>query len=187
MSMLKETLEEVKSKLAELEAEFKKEISKFRTGRVSVSILDNIRVDYYGTPTPINQLATLSIPEANLIVIQPWDHNIIGDIEKAIRNSNIHINPVSDGKLIRLPVPPLDEERRTEIIKTLNRYTEERKTTARILRREYRELAKSLEEEKEISEDDEKRFYDDLQKIVDDNIKNLEEIESSKEKHILED
>lgn len=185
--MLKETLEEVRSKLAELEAEFKKEISKFRTGRASVSILDNIRIDYFGTPTPINQLATLSVPEANLIVIQPWDHNIIADIEKAIRNSNIDINPISDGKLLRLPVPPLDEERRAEIIKTLRTYTEERKTAARILRREYRELVKSMEEEKEISEDAEKRFQDELQKIVDDSMQNLEETEKSKEKHILED
>jgi ribosome recycling factor len=185
--MLKETLEEVKSKLAELEEEFKKEISKFRTGRASVSILDNIRVDYFGTPTPINQLATLSVPEANLIVIQPWDHNIITDIEKSIRNSNIDINPISDGKLIRLPVPPLDEERRTEIIKILKKYTEERKTSARLLRREYRELVKSLEEEKEISEDDAKRFQDELQKTVDDSMQNLEEIERAKEKHILED
>lgn len=185
--MLKETLEEIRSKLSELEAEFKKEISKFRTGRASVSILDNIRVDYFGTPTPINQLATLSVPEANLIVIQPWDHNIIADIEKSIRNSNIDINPISDGKLIRLPVPPLDEERRNEIIKTLRRYTEERKTAARILRREYRELVKSLEEEKEISEDAGKRFQDELQKIVDESMQNLEETEKSKEKHILED
>ena len=185
--MLKETLEEVKSKLAELEADFKKEISKFRTGRASVSILDNIRVDYFGTPTHLNQLATLSVPEANLIVIQPWDHNTITDIEKAIRNSNIDINPISDGKLIRLPVPPLDEERRGEIIKTLRKYTEERKTSARLLRREYRELVKSLEEEKEISEDDEKRFQDELQNIVDESMQNIEEIEQSKEKHILED
>lgn len=185
--MLKETIEEVKEKLKETEDDFKKEISKFRTGRASVSILDPIHIDYYGTPTPINQLATLSVPEANLIVIQPWDPNIINDIEKAIRNSNIHINPVSDGKLIKLPVPPLDEERRAEIIKTLKKYTEERKTVARLIRREYRELVKALQEEKEISEDDEKRFNDNLQKMVDECIENLGKIERDKEKHILED
>ena len=185
--MLKDILEEVNSKLNEIESEFKAEISKFRTGRASVSILDNIRVEYYGTPTPINQLATLSVPEANLIVIQPWDSNTIGDIEKAIRNSNIDINPVSDGKLIRLPVPPLDEERRSDIIKTLKKYTEERKTAARLIRREYREIVKLLQEDKEISEDEEKRFNDDLQKQVDENIEKLEKIEAGKEKHILED
>ena len=185
--MLKETIEEIKINLKETEEEFKREISKFRTGRASVSILDNIHVDYYGTTTPINQLATLSVPEANLIVIQPWDQNIVNDIEKVIRNSNIHINPVSDGKLIKLPVPPLDEERRSEIIKTLKKYTEERKTTVRLIRREYRELVKSLQEDKEISEDEEQKFYDDLQKIVDESIMTLEKIEKSKEKHILED
>jgi len=185
--MLKEMLEEVREKVQEKEAEFKKEVSKFRTGRASASILDGIHVDYYGTPTPINQLATLSVPEANLIVIQPWDHNTTGEIEKAIRNSNIGINPVSDGKLIRLPVPPLDEERRMEIIKTLQRYTEERKTAIRLLRREYRDLSKSLQEEKEISEDEEKRFNEDLQKIIDQGIGKLDEIESEKTKHILED
>ena len=185
--MLRDILDEVKSKLSEIESGFKQEISKFRTGRASVSILDNITVEYYGTATPINQLATLSVPEANLIVIQPWDSNIVGDIEKAIRNSNIDINPVSDGKIIRLPVPPLDEERRSEIIKTLKKYTEERKTASRLIRREYREMVKTLQEEKEISEDEEKRFNEDLQNLVDENIKSLEKIETLKEKHIRED
>ena len=164
--MLKETLDEVKSKLKEIEEEFKKEISKFRTGRASAAILDGIKVEYYGTPTPINQLATISVPEANLIVIQPWDNNIIGEVEKAIRNSNIGINPVSDGKLLRLPVPPLDEQRRMDIIKTLKKYTEERKTAIRVIRRDYREIVKSLQEDKEISEDEEMRFYEDLQKYT---------------------
>jgi ribosome recycling factor len=180
-------MEEVKEKLQAIEEDFKREVSKFRTGRASVSILDAIRIDYFGTPTPINQLATLSVPEANLIVIQPWDHNTIGAIEKSIRNSNIGINPVSDGKLIRLPVPPLDEERRMDVIKTLKRYTEERRTAIRVLRREYRDLAKSLQDDKEISEDDEQRFNESLQKIIDEGIKNVEEIETEKEKHILED
>jgi len=185
--MLKETLDEVQLKLKEIEDEFKKEISKFRTGRASVSILEGIKVEYYGTPTPINQLATLSVPEANLIVIQPWDHTIIGEIEKSIRNSNIGINPVSDGKLLRLPVPPLDEQRRMEIIRTLKKYTEERKTSIRLIRRDYREIVKILQEDKEISEDEEKRFYEDLQKFIDESIKNLDDLETEKEKHILED
>lgn len=185
--MLKETLDEVQLKLKEIEEEFKKEISKFRTGRASAAILEGIKVEYYGTPTPINQLATISVPEANLIVIQPWDNNIIGEVEKSIRNSNIGINPVSDGKLLRLPVPPLDEQRRMDIIKTLKKYTEERKTTIRLIRRDYREIVKSLQEDKEISEDEEKRFYEDLQKFIDDSIKSIDDLESEKEKHILED
>lgn len=185
--MLKETIDEAKEKLAKIVEDFRKEISKFRTGRASVSILDGIMVDYYGVPSPINQTATVSVPEANLIVIQPWDPTMINEIEKAIRNSSIDINPVSDGKLIRLPVPPLDEQRRMEIIKTLKKYTEERKTAVRNIRREYRDFARQLKDDKDISEDDEKRFNDDLQKIIDDNIKTLDEVEKGKEKHILED
>lgn len=185
--MIKELLEEAKEKLKQVGEDFKQDVSKFRTGRASVSILDGIAVDYYGVPTPINQVATLAVPDANLIVIQPWDHNIIGDIDKAIRNSNIDINPFSDGKVIKLPVPPLDEQRRLEIIKTLKKYTEERKTTARNLRREYREMIKMMKEDKEISEDEERRAYDDLQKIIDDGIQYLENIEKAKEKHIMDD
>jgi ribosome recycling factor len=185
--MINEFLEEAKESLKQLGDEFKKDIAKFRTGRASVSILDGITVEYYGTSTPINQVATLSVPDANLIVIQPWDHNVIGEIDKAIRNSNIDFNPVSDGKVIRLPIPPLDEQRRLEIIKTLKKYLEERKTTARNIRREYREMIKMMKEDKEISEDEERRAYDDLQTIIDEGIENLENIEKTKAKHIMED
>lgn len=144
-------------------------------------------MDYYGTPTPLNQLATISIPEASLIVIQPWDAKMSPEVEKAIRNSDRNLNPISDGKLIRLPIPPLDEERRKDIIKTLKKYTEERKTSIRNVRREYRELIKEMKDEKEISEDEEKRFYDELQVIVDASVKSLDQIEKEKEKHIMED
>lgn len=185
--MIKELMEEAKEKLKKLCDDFNKETAKFRTGRASLSVLDGINVEYYGVPTPINQVATLSVPDANLIVIQPWDSNIINDVEKAIRSADLDINPVSDGKVIRLPVPPLDEQRRQDIVKTLKKYTEERKTTARNIRREYREMIKMLEDDKEISEDDEKRAYDDLQKIIDEGVKDLEEIQKNKEKHILED
>ncbi len=185
--MIRETLDEVKDKLKQLKDGFMKEISKFRTGRASVSVLDGIMVPYYGTPTPINQVATLSVPDANLIVIQPWDHNVIQEVEKAIRNANLDVNPVSDGKVIKLPVPPLDEERRKDIVKTLKKYTEERKTGIRNIRREYREMFKLMKDEKEISEDDEKRANDDLQKIIDEGVKGLEDIQKTKEKHIMDD
>jgi len=185
--MSKDILNEAKLELKKVVEEFKKEISKLRTGRASASILDGIMVEYYGTPTPINQIATLSVPEANLIMINPWDNKIINEIEKSIRNSNIGLNPISDGKAIRLPIPPLDEERRMEIIKILKRYTEERRTLTRNIRREYREIGKDLQEEKKISEDDEKRFYDDLQKLIDENIKHLDEIEKNKKRYILEE
>jgi ribosome recycling factor len=185
--MIKELLQEAKGKLKSLSDEFKKEIAKFRTGRASVTVLDGVMVEYYGVPTPINQVATLSAPDANLIVIQPWDHNIVNDVEKAIRTSNLDMNPVSDGKVIKLPVPPLDEQRRQDIVKTLKKYTEERKTTARNIRREYREMIKMLKDDKEISEDEERRAYDDLQEIIDNGVNELEEIQKNKEKHILED
>jgi ribosome recycling factor len=185
--MIKEILSEAKDKVKQIGEDFKKEVSKFRTGRASVSVLDGINVEYYGTPTPINQVATLSVPDANLIVIQPWDHNVITEIEKSIRNSNLDMNPISDGKVIKLPVPPLDEQRRLEIIKTLKKYTEERKTLIRNTRREYREMFKLMKDDKEISEDEEKRAQDDLQKIVDEGTKQLDDIEKAKEKHIMDD
>lgn len=185
--MIKELMGEAKKKVNILVDEFKKEISKFRTGRASVSALDGIKIDYYGSPTPINQVASLSVPDANMIVIQPWDHNVITEIERALRSANLDMNPVSDGKVIRLPVPPLDEQRRKDIIKTLKRYTEERKTSIRNLRREYRDMFKMMKDEKEISEDEEKRAYDDLQKIIDDSVRTLETIEKDRSKHILED
>jgi ribosome recycling factor len=185
--MIKEILEEAKNDLKKVEEDFRKELAKFRTGRASVAILDGIQIDYYGTPTPINQLATLGVPEANLIIIQPWDHKFIAEVEKAIRNSNIGINPVSDGRVIKLPVPPLDQQRRMEIIKTMKKYTEERKTHIRTIRRDYRDMAKSMKDGKEITEDEEKRYYEDLQKVIDEKTAKLEELEKAKEKHILED
>jgi ribosome recycling factor len=185
--MIKDILDQAKADLKKVEEDFKKQIAKFRTGRASVSILDGILIDYYGVPTPINQLATLGVPEANLIIIQPWDNKIINDVDKAIRAANLNINPVSDGKVIKLPIPPLDQQRRLEIIKTLKKYTEERKTHVRNVRRDYREMIKSLKDEKEISEDDEKRAYDELQKLVDGTGANIDRFEHEKEKHILED
>ncbi|MCP4150366.1 MAG: ribosome recycling factor [bacterium] len=185
--MIKELLGEVKDKLKKHNDDFIKEVSKFRTGRASVSALDGIMVEYYGTPTPINQVATLSVPDANLIVIQPWDHNVFSEVEKAIRSANLDMNPVSDGKVIKLPVPPLDQQRRKDIVKTLKKYTEERKTAARNIRREYRDMFKLMKDEKDISEDEEKRANDDLQKIIDGSIKTTEEIQKAKEKHIMED
>lgn len=185
--MTKEILEQAKVDLKKVEEDFKKQISKFRTGRASVTILDGIHVDYYGVPTPINQLATLGVPEANLIIIQPWDNKIINDVDKAIRAANLNLNPVSDGKVIKLPIPPLDQQRRLEIIKTLKKYTEERKAHLRNVRRDYRDMIKSLKDDRDVSEDDEKRAYDDLQKLVDQTQSNIDQIEKEKEKHILED
>lgn len=185
--MTKEILDQARGDLKKVEEDFKKQISKFRTGRASVSILDGIHVDYYGVPTPINQLATLGVPEANLIIIQPWDAKIINDVDKAIRAANLNLNPVSDGKVIKLPIPPLDQQRRLEIIKTLRKYTEERRAQLRNVRRDFRDMIKSMKDDRDISEDDEKRAYDELQKLVDATNANIDQIEKDKEKHILED
>lgn len=185
--MLKELLDEAKADFKKIDEEYRREVSKFRTGRASVSILDGIMINYYGVPTPIKQVATLGVPEANLIIVQPWDNKIIQDIDKAIRAANIGINPVSDGKVIKLPVPPLDQQRRMDIVKTLKRYTEERKTNIRTTRRDYRDMVKKMKDDKEITEDEEKRFYDDLQKLVDDQVEQLERMEREKERHIMED
>lgn len=184
---MKDILDAAKADFKKVEGEFIKEILKFRTGRASVSILDGILIDYYGTPTPIQQLATLGVPEANLIIIQPWDNKTLGDIDKAIRNANIGISPVSDGKVIKLPVPPLDEQRRLEIVKMLKKYMEERKTVLRNIRRDYRDMAKTMKDDKEITEDDEKRFYDELQKMVDGEMAKIEEMVKTREKHIMDD
>jgi ribosome recycling factor len=185
--MIREILSEAKNECKAIEDDFKKEVSKFRTGRASISILDGIMVTYYGAPTPLNQVATLSTPEANLIVVQPWDNSLIGEVEKTLRGANLNLNPISDGKVIKLPIPPMDEQRRRDIVKTLKKYTEERKTVIRNLRRDYRETVKGMKDGKEISEDDEKRFYDDLQKVIDDSVRVLEAVERDKEKHIMED
>ncbi len=185
--MIKEILDETKEKLTEVSDSFKKELAKFRTGRASISMLDGISVDYYGTPTPINQVATLSVQSANLIIIQPWDNSVLNNIDKAIRTSNVDLNPVSDGKTIKLPIPPLDQQRRLDIIKKLKKYLEERKAKVRNIRKDSREMIKLMKDDKEISEDDEKRAYDEVQKLVDAEVKELDNIAKTKEKHILDD
>ena len=143
-------------------------------------------MDYYGTPTPITQLATISVVNPELVIIQPWDKNILTDIEKAIVRSNLGFNPVNDGTNIKVPVPPLDEERRRELVKLLHKLLEETKAAIRNIRREAREEIKELEEAKEISEDDKYRGFDEIQKIHDEYIKKAEEIAKKKEQEIME-
>ncbi|MFQ5719988.1 MAG: ribosome recycling factor [Acidobacteriota bacterium] len=143
------------------------ELATIRTGRASLAILDAIRVDYYGTPGPLNQVAKLSVPEASLIVIQPWDPALIGDIEKAIRSSDLGLNPTNDGKLIRLPIPPLTAERRAMLIKRVHTLGEETKGAVRHIRRDANDAVKKLQKEGKISQDDEHRAYDRIQKLTD--------------------
>ena len=157
-----------------------------RTGRASVSLLDGVRADYYGTPTPLNQLATLHVPEPSLITVQPWDVSQIAVIDKAIRASDLGLNPNNDGKIIRVPIPPLTEERRKELVKHLHTVTEDHRVAVRNVRRDANEAVKRLLKEKTISEDDDRRAHDEIQKLTDQMMQKLDQASKAKEKEILE-
>jgi ribosome recycling factor len=157
-----------------------------RTGRASLSILDHIRVDFYGTPTPLNQVANLHVPEPSLITIQPWDTSQIGPIERAIRISDLGLNPANDGKLIRLPIPPLTEERRKELVKRLHAAAEHHRVSIRNIRRDGNEAVKKLLKDKKVTEDEDKRAHDEIQKMTDGYIQKLDNASKTKEKEILE-
>ncbi|NIS74564.1 MAG: ribosome recycling factor [Deltaproteobacteria bacterium] len=178
--------EEMGRKMSKRIEIFKKELGKVRTGRASLSILDGIKVSYYGELTPLNQVATLTVPESRLIVIQPWDGQMIPVIEKSITSSGLGLNPVNDGKIIRIQIPMLTEERRIELVKTVKKMTEDARVAIRNIRRDYMDHVKSMEKNKEISEDDLKRCQEEIQKDTDNNIGNIEEIFKAKEKEILE-
>src|ERR1700674_2498425 len=162
------------------------DIAAIRTGRASVSIFDTLRVDYYGTPTPLNQVANLHVPEPSLITIQPWDVSQIAVIEKAIRTSDLGLNPGNDGKIIRVPIPALTEERRKEIVKRLHGVAEEHRVAARNIRRDANEHLKKLLKDKLISEDEERRALDDVQKMTDGHIQKIDQMSKVKEKEILD-
>jgi ribosome recycling factor len=161
-------------------------MASIRTGRASLGILDHIRVDYYGSPTPLNQVANLHVPEPSLITIQPWDVSQIGPIERAIRVSDLGLNPSNDGKLIRLPIPPLTEERRKELVKRLHGVAEHHRVAVRNIRRDGNEAVKKLLKDKKITEDDEKKAHDEIQKLTDAYMEKIDFAAKSKEKEILE-
>ncbi|MFH0798966.1 MAG: ribosome recycling factor [Pseudomonadota bacterium] len=162
------------------------ELSKMRTGRASLSILDDVRVDYYGAATPLNQLATLSVPDARTIAIQPWDTSAASAIEKAIQKSGLGLNPVNDGKVIRLPIPALNEERRKEFVKVIHKHGEECKVSVRNVRRDANEELKALQKGSTITEDDERKGIERIQKMTDDCIKQIDETLAHKEKDIMQ-
>lgn len=166
---------------------FRKNLGGIRTGRASAAILDGITVDYYGTPTPLKQVATISVPESRLIAIQPWDVSILKEIEKAIQSSDLGLTPNNDGKMIRLPIPPLTQERRQELVKIVKRVTEDAKIAIRNIRREGNEQLKKSEKAKNITEDECRKGIDQVQKNTDDCIKNVDEISEKKEKEVLEE
>jgi len=167
-------------------ADLSQSMSTVRTGRANASMLDNVRVDYFGTPTPVNQVANIGVPEAGLITIAPWDSSVIPAIEKAIRAAELGLNPGNDGKLIRIPIPPLNEERRKELAKKLHGMAEDHRVALRNVRRDANDQSKKLMKDKLISEDDEKRSLDEIQKMIDSFTKRLDEAAKSKEKEIME-
>ena len=163
-----------------------RELQRVRTGRASLSILDGIRVDYYGTLTPLNQMATLAVPESRLITIQPWDVSVIKDIEKAILKSDLGLTPANDGKILRISIPPLTEERRKDLVKLVHKMCEDHKVSVRNVRRDSNELLKSLKKDGDVSEDEALKAQDEVQKITDEHIKLIDECYTNKEKEILE-
>jgi len=175
-----------KTRMDKVLTDFQHEMAGIRTGRASVAIFDNLKMDYYGTPTPLNQLANLHVPEATLITIQPWDVSQIGAIEKAIRSSDLGLNPANDGKIIRVPIPALTEERRKEIVKRLHHVAEEHRVAARNIRRDANEHLKKLLKDKLISEDEERRALDGVQKMTDGHIQKIDQMSKVKEKEILD-
>ena len=185
-AMIESTLQETKDRMGKTITDLKNELKRVRTGRASLSLLDGIRVDYYGTQTQLNQMASLSVPESRLIVIQPWDVSAIKEIEKAILKSDLGLTPSSDGKLIRISIPPLTEERRKELVKVVSKMCEEHKIATRNIRRDSNELLKGFKKDGDISEDDAFKAQDSVQKVTDEYINRIDEIYKNKEKEILE-
>ncbi len=164
----------------------KREFASLRAGRATPALLDKVMVDYYGTPTPVNQVANISVPEPRMIMIQPWEKSILHDIEKAIMKSELGLNPNSDGTAIRLTIPQLTQDRRTELVKSVNKKAEETKVAIRNLRRDANEAIKKLEKAKEVTEDEAKKGQDDMQKLVDQYVKAVDAAKAAKEKEIME-
>lgn len=183
---LKDTHFQLKARMDKAVQDFQANLASTRTGRASIQMLDQVRVDYYGTPTPLNQVGQLTTPDANMIVIQPWDPSIIVEIEKALRTSDLGFNPQNDGKVVRVPVPPMTEERRREVVKHLNRVLEDHKTAVRNIRRDGNEVIKKAAKDKSISEDEEKRALEEMQKLTDDEIRRMEEMSTRKEAEVMQ-
>ncbi len=183
---VRDDLNQAKTRMNKALDDCRHELAGVRTGRASVSMLDSVRVDYYGTPTPINQAATIGIPEPTMLTVQPWDATLMGAIEKAIRASDLGLNPMNDGKILRIPIPALTEERRKDLVKHLHKVLENHRTAIRNIRRDCNDALKKLLKDKKISEDDEKRGLEEIQKVTDDFIAKLDAQGKTKEKEILE-
>ncbi len=183
---LKETYVQLKTRMDKAVDDFRKAMAATRTGRASVHMLDSVTVDYYGSQMPINQIAQVHASEAQLLTVQPFDPTSLPSIEKAIRTAELGLNPMNDGKIIRVPVPPLTEERRKDMVKHLNKVLEEHRTAVRNIRRDGNDAIKKAMKDKKITEDDEKRAMDEIQKLTDEEIRKMEELNRNKEKELME-
>jgi ribosome recycling factor len=174
-----------KTRMEKAVDDFRKELATLRTGRANASLLDGIRVDYHGTPMPVNQLGTVTVPDATMIVVSPWDPSVVPLIDKAIRTSDLGLNPTNDGKVVRVPIPSLTEERRKDIVKQLHKVLENHRTAVRNIRRDLKEAIEKLGKDKKISEDEKKRALDELEKVSHAETKKIEDLSASKEKEIM--
>ncbi len=184
--MIEEIYEETRESMGKTITSLEKELKRVRTGRASLSIFDGIRVDYYGTMTPLNQMATLAVPDSRLVTIQPWDVSMIKEIEKSLLKSDLGLTPSNDGKIIRIAIPPLTEERRKELVKMVRKMCEDHKVGVRNIRRDSNELLKGMKKDGDISEDDAFKAQGEVQTITDEHIKGVDEVYKEKEKEILE-
>jgi ribosome recycling factor len=182
----KDAISQAKIRMEKAVEDFRKELTGVRTGRANVSLLDHIRVDYHGTPMPVNQLGTLNVPDATMIMIAPWDPSAVPLIDKAIRTSDLGLNPASDGKVLRVPIPALTEDRRKDLVKHIHKVLENHRTAVRNIRRDIKEAVEKLEKEKKISEDEKKRTLDELEKLTHSETKKIEDLSVAKEKEVME-
>ena len=182
---LKDITPEAKRRMEKAMEDLRVELAGIRTGRASVNLLEHVKVDYYGTPTPVNQVATLSVADAGMLIVQPWDVTQLPVIEKAIRAADLGLNPMNDGKVVRVPVPPLNEERRRDMVKHLHKAAEDHRVAVRNIRRDANEHVKRLVKDKKISEDEDRKAHEEVQKLTDDFIKKIDELSKSKEVEVM--
>jgi ribosome recycling factor len=182
----KDAMAAARTRMEKAVDDFRKELATIRTGRANASLLDNVRVDYYGTPTPVNQLGSMTVPDPSMIVIAPWDQSAVPLIDKAIRAAELGLNPTNDGKVVRVPIPMLTEDRRKDLVKQLHKVLENHRTAVRNIRRDLKEAIEKLEKDKKISEDDKKRSLDELEKLSHAETKKIEDLSGAKEKEVMQ-
>ncbi len=182
----KDAIAQARTRMEKAVEDFRKELTTVRTGRANAALLDHVRVDYHGTPMPVNQLGTVTVPDASMIMIAPWDPSVVPLIDKAIRTSDLGLNPTNDGKVVRVPIPSLTEERRKELVKHVHKVLENHRTAVRNIRRDIKEAIDKLEKDKKISQDEQKRSLDELEKVSHAETKKIEDLSAGKEKEVME-